>query len=267
MKITPIFDPQASGRAMRVAAFMSGSGTNIVRLLEREAELRDGPGGSPFRVIFVFSDRSDSGSAGERIALQAGIPYFSYDIRRFYSLRGLKRSCSTPEGMAARREFDSMASCLIKAFDIDMIALGGYMSYLTLRRCVNVHPADLSLLRADGTRKYVGDHAVADAIANGETSLRASTIWTDAGVDTGPLLMVSNPLKVELPVPLPDLLKDKPAFGRVVDEHQRRLKRIGDWKIFLLTVEMIGRGRFSLDEDSKVYVDGELVTGGYRLDE
>jgi folate-dependent phosphoribosylglycinamide formyltransferase PurN len=267
MKITPIFDPQASGRTMRVAAFMSGSGTNIIRLLERETELRDEPGGSPFRVIFVFSDRSDSGSAGERIALQAGIPYFSYDIRRFYSLRGLKRSCSTPEGMAARREFDSMASCLIKAFDIDMIALGGYMSYLTLKRCVNVHPADLSLLRADGTRKYVGDHAVADAIANGETSLRASTIWTDAGVDTGPLLMVSNPLKVELPVPLPDLLKDKPAFGRVVDEHQGRLKRTGDWKIFPLTVEMIARGRFSLDEDNKVYVDGELVTGGYSLGE
>ncbi len=267
MKITPIFEPQASGRAMRVAAFMSGSGTNVIRLLERETELGNEPGGSPFKVIFIFSDRSDGGSAGEQIALDTGIPYFSYDIRKFYSLRGLKRSCSTPEGMAARKEFDSVASRLIKSFDIDIIALGGYMSYLTLKRCVNVHPADLSLLRPDGTRKYIGDHAVADAIANGETSLRASTIWTDAGVDTGPLLMVSSPLKVELPLPLLDLLKDKLAFGKVVDEHQSRLKRIGDWKIFPLTVEMIARGRFSLDGDNNVYVDGEPVTGGYRLDE
>ncbi len=267
MKITPIFDPRASGRAMRVAAFMSGSGTNVIRLLEREEELEKQPSGSPFKVIFIFSDRSDGGSAGEKIALDAGIPYLSYDIRRFYSLRGIKRSCSTPEGMAARKEFDSVASRLIRAFDIDIIALGGYMSYLTLKRCVNVHPADLSLLTPDGTRKYVGDHAVADAIANGETSLRSSTIWTDAGMDSGPLLMVSNPLRVELTVPLPDLLKDQPAFQKMIAKYQRRLKRIGDWSIFPLTIEMIARGRFSLDENNNVYVDGRPVPEGYRLEE
>ena len=266
MKITPIFDPQESGRAMRVAAFMSGPGTNVIRLLEREKELENEPSGSPFKVIFIFSDRSDGVSAGEKIALDAGIPYFSYDIRKFYSLKGLKRSHLTPEGMAARKEFDSVASRLIKAFDIDIIALGGYMSYLTLRRCVNVHPGDLSLHTPDGKRKYVGDYAVGDAIANGETSLRASTIRTDAGVDTGPLLMVSSPLKVELPMPLPDLLKDQLAFKKVVDEHQRRLKRIGDWEIFPLTVEMIAQGRFSLDENNNVYADGQPVSRGYRLE-
>jgi len=267
MRITPIFDPQESRRPMRVAALMSGSGTNIIRLLEREKELENEPNGSPFRIIFIFSDRSDGVSAGERIALEAEIHYFSYDIRRFYSLKGLKRSHLTPEGLAARKEFDSVASRLIKAFDVDIIALGGYMSYLTLGRCVNVHPADLSILTSDGKRKYVGDHAVADAIANGEASLRASTIWTDAGVDTGPLLMVSNPLKVEVPMPLPDLLKDKLTFRKVVDEHQRRLKTVGDWKILPLTVEMIARGRFSLDENNIVCVDGRPVPKGYRLEE
>lgn len=266
MKITPIFDPQASGRAMRVAAFMSGSGTNVIRLLEREKELENRRGGSPFKTAFIFSDRSDGVSAGEKIALDAGIPYFSYDIRKFYSLRGLKRTHLTPEGMAARKEFDSVASRLTKAFEIDIIALAGYMSYLTLSRSVNVHPGDLSILTPDGKRQWVGDHAVADAIASGETSLRASTIWTDAGVDTGPLLMVSNPLKVELPIPLPDLLRDQRAFKKVVDEHQRRLKEIGDWKIFPLTVEMIGKGRFSLDENNNVYVDGHPVPKGYRLE-
>ena len=267
MTITPIFDPQAKGRVMRVAAFMSGSGTNVIRLLEREKELENEPGGSPFKVIFIFSDRSDGGSAGERIALDAGIPYFSYDIRRFYSLKGLKRSLIIPEGMAARKEFDSVPSRLIKAFDIDIIALAGYMSYLTLHRCVNVHPADLSILTPHGKRQYIGDHAVADAIAAGETSLRSSTIWTDAGVDTGPLLMVSRSLEVELPAPLPDLLKDKLAFKKVADEHQRRLKEIGDWKIFPLTVEMIARGRLALDENSSVYVDGQPAPTGYRLQE
>ena len=267
MTITPIFDPQAKGRVMRVAAFMSGSGTNVIRFLEREKELEREPGGPPFKIIFIFSDRSDGVSAGEKIALDTGIPYFSYDIRKFYSLKGLKRNSLTPEGMAARKGFDSVASRLIKAFDIDIIALAGYMSYLTINRCVNVHPGDLSILTPDGKRKYVGDHAVADVIANGETSLCASTIWTDAGVDTGPLLMVSNPLKVELPFPLPDLLKDRKAFKKVVDLHQKRLKEIGDWKIFPLTVEMIARGRFSLDENNNVYVDGNPAPRGYRLEE
>ncbi|MFB0532378.1 MAG: formyl transferase, partial [Desulfatiglandales bacterium] len=81
-----------------------------------------------------------------------------------------------------------------------------------------------------------------------------------------PLLMVSSPLKVELPMPLPDLLKDQLAFKKVVDEHQRRLKRIGDWEIFPLTVEMIAQGRFSLDENNNVYADGQPVSRGYRLE-
>ena len=246
---------------------MSGSGTNVIRLFEREKELEKESGGSPFHIIFIFSDRSDGGSAGEKIALDNGIPYFSYDIRKFYSLKGLKRSAVTPETLSTRRDFDSVASRLIKAFDIDIIALAGYMSYLTLRRCVNVHPADLSLLTIDGERRYVGDYAVGDAIANGETALRSSTIWIDAGVDTGPILMVSHPLAVTLPSSLPDLLKDPEALKKVVDEHQMRLKEVGDWRIFPQTVEMIARGRFSIDEENNVYADGQPVPEGYRLEE
>lgn len=248
---------------MRVAAFMSGKGTNIIRLLEREKALEQAPEGSPFKVIFIFSDRSDGLSEGEKIAFNEGIPYFSYDIKRFHSLKGIKRDHSS-EGMAARKEFDSVASRLIKAFDIDIIALGGYMSYITVNRCINVHPGDLSVLTDDGKRKYVGDRAVADAIANGESFLRASTLWIDEGIDTGPLLMVSEPLKIELPVQLAYLIKDKAYFKKIVHDHQRRLKEVGDWKIFPLTVEMIANGRFSLDENKNVYVDGKPVPKGYR---
>jgi folate-dependent phosphoribosylglycinamide formyltransferase PurN len=268
MRLTPIFDPAQKGMPMRVAAFMSGSGTNVIRLLERQRELeKHEPNGSPFRLCFIFSDRSDGKSRGEQIAHEAGIPYVSYDIRRFYELKGLKKTTVTPEGMAARREFDSAAARLIEAFCIDLIVLAGYMSYLTLNRCVNVHPSDLSILTQDGKRKYVGDHAVADAIASGETSLRSSTIWTDEGVDTGPLLMVSDPVPVELPSPLPKLLKDKTAFQKVVDEHQQRLKELGDWNILPRTIEMIARGRFSLDDHGNVYVDGHQYSRGYRMRE
>lgn len=260
----PFFDPREAGRTMRVAAFMSGSGTNVLKLLEHAAALRQKEGDSPYKLVFIFSDRSDGSCAGERIARQSGIPYFSFDIRAFYRRRGIQRNVGSAGGLAARKEYDAVARKLVQAFAIDVIALGGYMSYLTLERCVNVHPADLSICSADGGRKYVGDNAVYDAIRAGERELRSSTIWTDAGVDAGPLLMVSEVLKVSLPEPLEKLLKDRERFQAVVDEHQEQLKKIGDWKIFPRTIELIARGHFALDQENRVYFDGQAVPDGYR---
>jgi len=36
---------------------------------------------------------------------------------------------------------------------------------------------------------------------------------------------------------------------------------------FPQTVEMIARGRFSIDEENNVYADGQPVPEGYRLEE
>ncbi|MBW1765267.1 MAG: formyl transferase [Deltaproteobacteria bacterium] len=264
MEIIPIFDTKKACRPMRVAAFMSGSGTNVIKLLKREKAFKRQEGPPPFQVIFIFSDRSDGGCHGESIAYENSIPYFSYDIRAFHSTRGLKRSVLTQEGMNARRNFDSIAARLVDIFEIDVIALGGYMSFTTLDRCVNVHPADLSILTTDNKRKYVGDDVVFDAITAGETELRSSTLWTDQGVDTGPLLMASEPLEINLPVPLNVLLTDKVKMRQIADEHQELLKEKGDWEIFPDTIEMIALGRFGLGDDSNVYVDGEPVPDGYR---
>jgi folate-dependent phosphoribosylglycinamide formyltransferase PurN len=266
MGLMPIFDPLEKHRPMRVAAFMSGSGTNILRLLEREKEL-ERQGTKLFQVVFIFSDRSDGRCRGESIAHEYGIAYFSYDIRRFHEIRGVKRSVKTKEGLEARKEFDQVPKKLVEAFEVDVIALGGYMSYTTLNRCVNVHPADLSIKDPQGNRKYVGDRAVYDAILAGERELRSSTIWTDEGVDTGPLLMVSEPLPVELPLKLQELKKNPELLEKVAQEHQERLKEVGDWKIFPKTIEMIAQGRFALDGDKNVYVDGVKVEEGYRLRE
>ena len=267
MTAHPLFDPVAAGRPMRVAAFMSGSGTNIIKLLEHERRLWDREGASPFEVAIIFSDRSDGGSRGEAIALDHALPYCSYDIRAFHAQRSLKRSVKTPEGLKARRTYDQVAKRLVAAFDVDVIALGGYMSYVTLNRCVNVHPADLSILDEQGNRKYVGDHAVRDAILAGEKTLRASTLWTDEGVDTGPLLMVSKPVPVELPKPVDRVVEYKVRFQEVVDAHQERLKEAGDWRIFPRSIELIARGRFSLDHKGRIFLDGKPVPGGYREEE
>ncbi len=256
MPIKPIFDPEKAGRPMRVAAFMSGSGTNIVKLIEHSKKLTDLEGASPFEVVFIFSDRADGKCAGERIALENGLPYFSYDIRAFHRMRSVRRTATTPEGRNIRKEYDRVAGTLVRAFEVDVIALGGYMSYITLDRCVNVHPADLSICTTDGKRKYVGDDAVRDAILDGEKTLRSSTLWTDQGVDSGPLLMISDAIPVVLSEKLESLAKNENELRRIVDEHQNRLKEAGDWIIFPQTIEMIARGRIALDEANRVYIDG-----------
>lgn len=250
----PVFFPPAPGRPLKVAAFMSGSGTNIRRLLERK---------SPHvEVCFIFSDRADEHCQGQKIAREYGLPYFAHDTRRFHELRGQKRTVLTKEGLAARREYDKVAATLVRAFKVDLIALGGYMSFLTLPRGINVHPADLSLTDHQGKRRFVGDDAVLDAIAAGQTELRASTLWIDRGVDTGPLLMVSDPLPVDLPAPLEELKKDPARLRRVADEHQERLKEKGDWVIFPLTIDLMAQGRLSIDEQGIAHLDGRPYPAG-----
>ncbi|HDR16522.1 MAG TPA: formyl transferase [Desulfobacteraceae bacterium] len=264
MEIKPLFDPERAGRPMRVAAFLSGSGSNVRRLIEHWKKLQVEEKTSPFDVVLLYSDRSDGSCTGESIALEYALPYASFDIRAFHRSRGLKRDITTPGGIEARKEYDKIPSLLLKAFDVDVTALGGYMSYTTIQGCVNVHPADLSIIDSTGRRKFTGDRAVRDAVMAGETELRSSTLWTDQGVDTGPLLMVSAPVPVKLPGPLPDLVKDKEAFENAIAGLQEELKHAGDWRIFPRTVEMIARGRFALDETGTVYVDRVPVPGGFR---
>ena len=54
MTLNPVFDPAKMGRPMRVAAFMSGSGTNIRRLLEHETSLGK-KANRPLLRRFLFS--------------------------------------------------------------------------------------------------------------------------------------------------------------------------------------------------------------------
>jgi folate-dependent phosphoribosylglycinamide formyltransferase PurN len=257
MPMKPVrFDTMALGRPLRVAAFMSGSGSNIRRLLERK---------SPhYEIVFIFSDRADEHCNGQAIAREYGLPYFAYDVRRYHELRGLKRSVLTKEGLKARKQYDRVAARLISAFKVDVIALGGYMSFLTLKTGINVHPADLSIVDQSHKRVFVGDDAVKDAIAAGRKELRSSTLWIDRGVDSGPLLMVSEALKVNLPAPIEEIVEDSARLRRAADLHQERLKERGDWVIFPLTLELMASGRLGINEQGVATLDGKPYPQGVR---
>ena len=270
MRPQPIYAPKGDA-PMRVACFVSGSGTNARMIIESSLEE-----GSRYEVSLIFTDVRDDRlrKSGEKrcrakdIADEHGVSYECEDIRDFYRERGAKRT-----DLSLRPEFDRLVVEKVAPHGIDLIALAGYMSITTHPlleayegRMVNVHPADLSIMEGN-ERKYVGIHVVRDAILAGEQELRASTHVVREKVDHGEILVVSEPVPVSLPegVVLEELARDKQLLGVIVDEHQRRLKERGDWVIFPLTIQMIAEGRFALDGEGSVYVDGVPAPRGYRL--
>jgi len=271
MSPSKIYSPRPDGK-MRVACFVSGSGTNARRIIERSLE-----DDSLYEVALVFTDVRDDRllKSGEKrcramdIAEQYGISYECEDIRDFYRSKGHKNR----RDLSLRPEFDERVVAKIAPHGIDLIALAGYMSITTeplleayRGKIVNIHPADLSLMDGE-ERRYVGIHVVRDAILAGETELRASTHVVRQKVDYGEILVVSEPVPVELPegVGLERLEGDKSLLRDFVDAHQDRLKERGDWVIFPLTIQMIAEGRFALDGDGGVYLDGEPAPDGFRL--
>jgi len=270
MEPEPIYAPVKEER-MRVACFMSGSGTNARKIIERSSSPD-----SWYEVVLIFTDVRDDRlkRSGERmcrakdIAEEHGIAHECVDIRDFYRSRGRKRT-----DLSLRPEFDRIVVEKIEPYDIDLIALAGYMSITTeplLKRyggrMLNVHPADLSIMEGE-ERKYVGIHVVRDAILAGEKELCASTHVVREKVDYGEVLVISEPIPVTLPagVDLEALKEDKGLLGRVVDGHQDMLKERGDWIIYPLTIQMIAEGRFALDSRGNVYLDGEPTVSGLRL--
>ena len=267
MNQKPIFDPRLK-RPMRVACFMSGSGTNVRKIIGQQIQLEKERGRSPFEVVVIFTDSPEKSNA-RIISEEYGIPLEFNDIKKFYEGKSIKN-------MKLRQDFDEKTLGLIAPYKPDIIALGGYAWWVTkpiLSTYIvfNVHPGDLSVKGKNGKRKYIGLHHVPPmkAILDGEKNLHSSTFIVTEKHDMGPILLISKPLQVQLPygITLKDLKKpeNKQFLIRLCKEHQDRLKRAGDWQIFPLTLQWIAEGRFAIDERRNVYFDGDLIKDGYKL--
>ncbi len=250
---------------------MSGSGTNTRKIIERSQQH-----GSSYRVELIFTDVKDEtlDKEGRKacraldIAREYDIPYECVDIIDFYRSRGH----TSKKDLSLRPDFDRLVIAAIEKHRVDLIAVAGYMSITTRPlldrydgRIVNVHPADLTIMEGD-ERKYVGIHTVRDAILGGEREIRATTHVVREKVDNGEILVVSGPVAVRLPpgTTVDGLRADRELLKTIVEEHQDRLKREGDWVIYPLTIQVIGEGRFAL-EGGAVYLNGKLVPDGLRL--
>ena len=247
---------------LRLAALLSGSGTNIRKIIEHQKKLEEKEKKSPFKVVALFSDSIRS--RAPEIGKDFDIPVIIRDIDSFYSHRNKKRS-----DLSIRPEFDLEIVKALSPYGVNAAVYGGYMSIVTSPLIeafwgFNVHPADLSI-EIDGIRRFTGGHAVRDAILAGEKTIAASTHIIEQVVDGGRLLMISQPLPVvikkEWDLSIPDDLKKAENFN------QERLKKAGDWVIYPKTIEYIARGRFGKDETGLLYFDDKPIPKGLRWED
>ncbi len=258
MKLVRLHNPEEG--VLDIVGFMSGTGTNLKKVIDREKQLSNTPHGSPFHVCAIFSDKADSAAPG--IGRDYDIPVLIRDRGAFYSARG-----KHTRDLSIRSLYDAETVRMLAPFNAKFAVYAGYMSIaspvlIEAFTGINVHPGDLSVT-SGGKRRWVGDRAVYDAIRAGEPSLRSTTHIVETAVDCGRILMISRPLPVTIPGGTD--IGDPEQAKTIASEHQARLKETGDWEILPLTVEYIASGRYSKDESGNLYFDSEPIPEGVKL--
>lgn len=102
-----------------------------------------------------------------------------------------------------RPQYDDVTAETLARLDVNLVVLLGYIYIVTYPllgkfsdRVVNIHDSDLTLRKADGSRRYVGLHSTRDAIIAGEKQTRSTVHLVTQEIDAGPILAMSEPYPV-----------------------------------------------------------------------
>lgn len=263
----------------RAAIFLSGTGTNAARILERRMREKS----SPWEPVAIVTDRP--ASAASDLARRFSLPLIEHDIAAFYRTYGMDRvSLASSDGIRIRGLWTDALRPLLAPYRIDFGIFAGFVPLTNIVSdfpCLNVHPGDL-LVEENGRRVLVGLHTVPveAALKRGLPHLRSSVLVLSSfdpavkNVDGGFLLSVSAPVPVEWS----DAMRREiaaaaaartgrtrsgfrdDALGRFAGMYLERLKADGDWIVFPRTVEDFAAGRFAYDDATgEVYYDGVRV--------
>ena len=199
---------------VRIAVLVSGGGTNLQALIDAQSrgELKNG------RIAAVLSSRPDA-YALERAA-RAGIPGY----------------------VVARKEFPSsqaMTAALVeqlRALDIDLVVLAGFMVILTgemvrafPNAILNVHPALIPSFAGPGC---YGLHVHEKALEYGVKLSGATVHFVSEECDGGPIVL-QKAVEV-LPDDTPEVL-------------QRRIMEQCEWKLLPQAVSLFCQGRLKVE--------------------
>ena len=152
-----------SAEPVRVAILISGSGSNMVRLVESMT------GDHPARAVLVLSNVPDAGGLARADAL--GVPTAVVDHRDY------------PD----RASFEAALQAALAPTRPDLICLAGFMRVLTpafvarwAGRMLNIHPSLLP--------KYRGLDTHARALASGDAETGCTVHEVTPDLDSGPIL-------------------------------------------------------------------------------
>jgi len=282
-----IYDPKLHGTRMTIVCFVSGSGTNYQKIVERD----------PNHNYLVFTNRPGSegglkAKANGHIVLELSHVSYFREARVKYG-GSIPRNC--PEREKYERDVWQLIESRLQKMP-DLVCLAGYDLVFTdwtveryPSKILNVHPGDT-------TKGYAGLHWIptAKAILAGDEGIRSTLFLADKGLDTGPVLVQSRLLKLFSALETADLADlqkviddvktqsittyeqfDKAAdaehkgiMKRVSERLQNALKEKGDWEIYPFAVhDLIAKRRVEVD-GREIYVDGkQLPVYGYRMDE
>lgn len=174
----------------RVGILISGRGSNMRALIEA-AKAKD----YPAEIVLVISNVADAGGLG--FARQHNIETKVIEHQKFPS----------------REIFDNAMDVALKAANVEIVALAGFMRLLSPRfvetwqgRMINIHP---SLLPA-----YKGLHTHKRAIEAGETFAGCTVHFVTPELDNGPAI-----LQAKVPV-MPGDTEDTLAARVLEQEHK-----------------------------------------------
>jgi len=255
MKLKPLVNIK-SGQLLKVGILMSGSGTNAEKIINFQKANPD----CNFEISLIFSDNPKS--RAKEIGEKNSIPYQIFGINEYYKAHPELKRFSLKD----RAHYDKEVVKILKKYNIDILAYAGYMNITTEPIIsqflgINVHPADLSIKDDNGKRLLIGDQAVKDAIKQGFKEIASTTHLITLGVDEGPILMISKPLKVEIPEDK-DIAAD---IDQISELNQGQLKELGDWIIFPQSITLIAQEKIEHDSKGNLYYEKRPIPDGIRL--
>jgi len=297
--------PYDSRLPMRVAIFMSGTGSNAKKIIEWHLEEKKA-GNPSFEPVLIFTDNPKSNAVAISNSYSSkglSLPVLCDSIYDFY------KACGKDDlkDLNIREAFDNSHIGVLSSYNIDCIALAGYDRIATPVICntfftINVHPGYLPAKYDSGPKigkpKYTGLAWIpsAKAILAGENEVHTSVHVVTDNLDCGPVLAVSAPQPVPDEVKgmsleeratligtvrsiqeIADFIKKNPDFSeaalhcqfpivKYASDCQNRLKVHGDWVVFPRVLRYIGTGRYAC-ENGSLFFDGEPIPNGKLIRE
>lgn len=283
MKLKKLYN-QKKG-PMRLAIFMSGSGSNATKIIERYIAQREA-GNVTFEPVLMFTDNKSSNA--EKIGTE--------DFKDQGVVLPVVCNPLTSKRIDDRAKYDGVQVETLRKFGVGAIALAGYDWIVTPEICdyfltTNVHPGDLRVRKENGKRRYIGLGWIpsAKAILRKEPKVYTSVHLVTPELDGGPLLAISAPQDVQedaLGLEKEVLLGEEKSLKAVKDfirQHpemsdeeigerfpiygfasdcQERLKVDGDWIEFPDVIVNISLGKYERDMDRNLYFDNKPIPNG-----